>query len=252
MIDSFLLTDKKIIITGASSGIGRQCAISCSQMGAEVILIARNLDRLEETLCQMSGTGHELIVFDLTNYSEIKGMVSGIVARHGKIDGLVHCAGIDLLKPLAAMKAIDYEKIFAVNVISGFELAKIIAKSKYSNSHASIVFLASVMATEGASGKIAYCASKSALISSVKSMALELAKRSIRVNSISPSVTLTEMVEKIHENLEPEEIQSIKDKHPLGFGEPKDIANTAIFLLSSASKWITGTNIIVDGGYSAS
>jgi NAD(P)-dependent dehydrogenase (short-subunit alcohol dehydrogenase family) len=150
------------------------------------------------------------------------------------------------------MKPSYYENMFAVNVIAGFELAKIISMKKYLNeSEASFVFIASVMGLLGQPGKVGYCSSKGALLSGTKAMALELAAKNVRVNCVLPGVVETPMTKKMLEKLPEDAMQSIKNMHPLGLGKPEDIANVATFLLSDASRWITGTSLIVDGGYSA-
>ena len=172
--------------------------------------------------------------------------------RIGKISGFVHSAGIEMTLPLRSMQPSYYEDMFATNVISGFELARIISRKKYlGESGVSFIFISSVMGILGQAGKVGYCSSKGALISGAKAMALELAKKNIRVNCILPGVVETEMSNKMLENLPEESKKSILGMHPLGLGKPEDIANACAFLLSDASRWITGTNLIVDGGYSA-
>jgi len=248
----FNLKNKNIIITGASSGIGRQCAITFSKLGANVILIARNKERLKETFNKLEKGNHLIIPQDITEYIELEEVIDKTVHKVGKISGFVHSAGREMTLPLRSMQPSYYEKMFSINVIAGFELAKIISKKKYINkSEASFIFISSIMGILGQPGKVAYCSSKGALISGAKVIALELAKKNIRVNCILPGVVETEMSNKMFENLPEESKKSILGMHPLGLGKPKDIGNTCAFLLSDASRWITGTNLIVDGGYSA-
>ncbi len=248
----FNLKNKNIIITGASSGIGRKCAITFSQLGANIILIARNKERLKETYNKLEKRNHLIISQDITKYNKLEEVVNIAVHKVGKISGFAHSAGIEMTLPLRSMQSSYYEEIFSVNVIAGFELARIISKKKYlEKTGASFVFISSVMGILGQPGKVAYCASKGALISGAKAMSLELAKKNIRVNCILPGVVETEMLNKMFESLPDESKKSIIDMHPLGLGKPEDIANTCAFLLSNASRWITGTNLIVDGGYSA-
>ena len=248
----FNLKNKNIIITGASSGIGRQCAITFSQLGANVILIARNEERLKDTFNKLKKGNHLTISQDITEYNKLEEVVNTAVDKVGKISGFVHSAGIEMTLPLRSMRLSYYKKIFSVNVISGFELARIISKKKYLDKNvASFVFISSVMGILGQAGKVGYCSSKGALISGVKAMALELASKNIRVNCILPSVVETEMSKKMFENLPEESKKSIINMHPLGLGKPEDIANACVFLLSNTARWITGTNLIVDGGYSA-
>ena len=248
----FNLKNKNIIITGASSGIGRQCAIIFSQLGANVILIARNKERLKDTFNKLEKGNHLIIPQEITEYIELEEVIDNTIHKVGKISGFVHSAGIEMTLPLRNMQSSYYEEIFSVNVIAGFELARIISKKKYINKDgASFVFISSVMGILGQAGKVGYCSSKGALISGARAMALELEKKNIRVNCILSGVVETEMTNKMVENLSEESKKSIIDMHPLGLGKPEDIANACTFLLSDASRWITGTNLIVDGGYSA-
>ena len=248
----FDLKNKNIIVTGASSGIGRQCAITFSQLGANVILIARNKERLKDTFDKLEKGNHLIISQDITEYDKLEQIIKYSVEKIGRISGFVYSAGIEMTLPLRSMQPSYYEKMFSINVITGFELAKIISKTEYINKDwASFVFISSVMGILGQPGKIAYCSSKGALISGIKAMALELAKKNIRVNCILPGVVETEMSNEMFQRLSEESKKEIIDMHPLGLGKPEDIADACAFLLSDASRWITGTNLIVDGGYSA-
>ena len=252
MKNNFNLNNKNIIVTGASSGIGRQCAITFSQLGANVILIARNEDRINEIFRRLEKGKHAFIVQDITQYDKLEGIVGGTVEKIGKITGFVHSAGIETILPLKGMQPSYYEKMFAINVIAGFEIARVISMKKYLNKEgASFVFISSVMGILGQPGRVGYCSSKGALIPGVKAMALELAKKNIRVNCVLPGVVETEMSNEMFQRLSEKSKKEIIDMHPLGLGIPEDIANTSAFLLSDAARWITGSNLIVDGGYSA-
>ena len=252
MNNPFSLKNKNILITGASSGIGKQCTISCSKMGANIILIARNEARLRETLAQLGKGNHLHYLLDITTYDKIEPIIKDAVSKVGKISGFIHSAGIEMTLPIKLMKHEHYEKLFAINTISGFEIAKILSKKKYLNSiGSSFIFIASIMGVLGQSGKVGYCSSKGALISGMKAMALELSSKNIRVNCISPAIVETEMTKQLFEQVSEESKNEILNMHPMGFGEPKDVANACIYLLSDASKWVTGTNLILDGGYSA-
>ena len=248
----FDLKNKNIFITGASSGIGRQCAITFSKFGANVILVARNKERLEQTFNKLNKGNHIFIVQDITEYDKLEEIINFSVGKIGKISGFVHSAGIDKLMPFKLIEPDIYKEMFDVNMISGFELARIISKKKYANSEgASFVFISSIMGILGQIGKIAYCSSKGALISGAKAMALELVKKNIKVNCILPGVVETEMSKQVLSNLSEGSREEILNMHPLGLGKPDDIAYACAFLLSDASRWITGTNLIIDGGYSA-
>ena len=251
-MNKFSLENKNIVITGASSGIGRQCAIECSRVGASIILIARNEERLEQTKNQLSDKNHLSYSFDVTEFEKIKDIINDAVEKVGKIDGFIHSAGIELTKPFSMTKPEDYERLFKTNVISGFEIARVISSKKYMNDNGgSFVFLSSVMGMNGVAGKIAYCTSKGAMVSGVKSMALELASKKIRVNCVSPAVVETELSKAFIEKLPKEAVDGMMKMHPLGLGKPVDVANACIYLLSDEAKWITGSNLIIDGGYSA-
>lgn len=249
----FSLKDKNIIITGASSGIGRACAITCSKAGARLLLIARDKGRVEETMTMLYGKGHSYFLLDLSNVEDIFPVMNVNIKDFLPIHGLIHCAGVENTVPLQALNQDRYLELFKINTIAGFELARCISrKTNYdSKAGASLIFLSSIMSMLGQEGKIAYSASKGAIVAGVRSLALELAKRSIRANAISPAMVETEMLSKMFEALPPESVDMIKGMHPLGFGKPEDIANACVFLLSDAARWITGTNLIIDGGYSA-
>jgi len=246
------LKNKNIIVTGASSGIGRQCAITFSRLGANVILIARNEERLKETYNKLEKGSHLIISQDITEYDKLEDMVKNAVKEVGPISGFVHSAGIEMTLPLRSMQPSYYEEIFAINVIAGLELAKIISKKKYLDKNgASFVFISSIMGIIGNAALVGYSASKGALISAVKSMAIELARKNVKVNSVSPGYIETEMANKLFDKISEESKKEIANMHPLGLGRSEDIANACAFLVSDAARWITGTNLIVDGGYSA-
>jgi NAD(P)-dependent dehydrogenase (short-subunit alcohol dehydrogenase family) len=246
------LQGKNIIVTGASSGIGRSCAILASRVGANVALIGRNQERLQETYNQLDNGNHHYVSQDITEYANLESLLSDCCQKIGNISGFVHSAGIESTVPLRSIHPEIYHTLFSINVISAFEISKLLIKKKLlKTSGASFVFISSVMGLLGQKGKTAYSSSKSALIGGARSMALELAPKKMRVNCISPGVVSTEMSKKLFEVLPESSKEEIIRKHPLGIGDPEDIANACLFLLSDLSKWITGTNLIVDGGYSA-
>lgn len=253
MYSIFNLNNKNIIVTGASSGIGRQCAITFSQLGANVILIARNKERLEDTYNKLDKGNHLIVSQDITEYDKLLGeVINPAVHKMGKISGFIHSAGTEMTLPLRSMTSFYYKNMFAINVISGFELARIISKKKYLDENgASFVFISSVMGMLGQAGKVGYCSSKGALISGTKAMALELASKNIRVNCVLPGIVETEMSNKMFDSLPEESKKSIINMHPLGLGKPNDIAYACAYLLSDAARWITGSNLVIDGGYSA-
>lgn len=251
--DPFSLNKKLILITGASSGIGKKCAVTCSEMGASVILMGRDPDRLRETQALMEKPDqHISISADLTSYDFVWEKVREVIKEKGRIDGLINCAGISTTLPLNALSIEKMEHYFRTNVVSAINLTRLVIKpAHFSENGGSIVFISSVMGVVGEIGKTLYCMTKGALISAVRSMSLELAQRKIRVNSISPGVVVTPMSQKSVYSQKDDRLKMIADLHPLGLGKPSDVANACVFLLSDSSRWITGTNLVVDGGYMA-
>ena len=248
----FTLQQKNIIITGASSGIGQQTAILCSQMGARVAIIGRNEERLDETLSQMEGEGHLKVPFDLTDTEGIKDLVSDIVSKLGPIDGLVCCAGISGILPLKLMTIGQQEQYFRTNVYATIKLTRqVLGIKNIKKEGASVIFFSSVMGVVGENAKSLYSMTKGALISASRSLAVEYAKKKIRVNCISPGVVITPINASQPYIADPEKRTVLEAKHPLGLGQTSDIANACVFLLSDASRWMTGQNMIIDGGYSA-
>lgn len=248
----FSLENKTVLVTGASSGIGRQCAVDCSKMGARIVLLGRNQKRLEETLSQMDRAEHLLVAYDLTESDKIKEMVAGVVSSVGPIHGVLHCAGISETLPLKLMKSELLDKFFRNNVYSAIELTREVCSVKnISKDGASIVFFSSIMGCVGESGKSLYSMTKGALLAATKSLACEYAKKRIRFNCVSPGAILTPINANLPHMADPEKKQALVDKHLLGLGECSDISNACIYLLSDASKWVTGQNLIIDGGYTA-
>jgi NAD(P)-dependent dehydrogenase (short-subunit alcohol dehydrogenase family) len=248
----FSLEGKTIVVTGASSGIGQQCAISCSQMGARVVLIARNEQRLAETLSQMNDVRHLSVSIDLTDFDVLKEKVKEIVSAVGPIDGLVNCAGISTTLPLKLMDAQKMDEYFHSNVFSAIELTRNFCQmGNVKKEGASFIFLSSIMGMVGDNCKSLYSMTKGALLSAVRSLACEYARKKIRFNAISPGAILTPINRDLPHMKDPEARAALEAKHLLGLGETTDIANACVYLLSDASRWITGQNLIVDGGYTA-
>ncbi len=246
----FSLQGKVVLITGASSGIGRQCAIDCSKMGARVALLARNKERLNETLKQMQGEGHLIIPVDLTDFGELPIVVKMAVDTLGPIDGVLHCAGISSTLPLKLMDVSTMESFIQCNVFSSMLLSKEVCKLKnHAKGGTSIVFFSSVMGCVGDTAKSLYSLSKGALVAAARSLACEYAKKNIRFNCVSPGVILTPINASQPYMQDPDMRKAVEEKHLLGFGETTDISNVCIYLLSDAARWVTGQNIIVDGGY---
>ncbi len=246
------LKGKNIFITGASSGIGKECAIKAAQLGARVVLVARNQERLKQTLDSLSNDNHLYFPCDVTISDLLEEVVRQAVEKLGKISGFIHSAGIEATIPLRNMNRGKFEEMFSVNVLAAFEIARLLSNKKYLDpAGSSFIFIGSVMGMLGEPGKVAYGSSKAALIGGTKSMAIELAPKNTRVNCIMPGVVETEMSAKLFQTIPEPSRQEIIKKHPLGLGQPEDIAHLCMFLLSDASRWITGSAIPIDGGYSA-
>ena len=246
----FTLQGKTIIVTGASSGIGQQVAISCSEMGARVVMIARNEERLEETKKQLSGKGHLAVSYDLTDLEHQKELVSDIVSKVGAIDGLVNCAGISATLPLKLMKPEKVDELFRTNVYATIELTRqVLGVKNVNKAGASVIFFASVMGCVGENAKSLYSFTKGALISGCRSLAIEYAPRKVRINVVSPGLIETPINKNQPYLADPDKRKETESMYPLGVGKTEDIANTCVFLLSDAARWITGQNLIVDGGY---
>ena len=247
----FSLKGKKILITGASSGIGASVAKLASEQGAVCIINGRNEERLDQTLKCLTGEGHIAIGSDL---KEGKGteLVKKAVKQAGPLNGFVHCAGIEKTLPFRATQISELRAIMAINLEAFWEITQELIKSKnHEKEKLSVVGISSVAALYGAPGKTAYAASKGALISLIKSLAAEYASKQLRFNCVCPGYVDTPMldsVKKLYRN-DDEFYEAIVKKHPLGLGDPEDVASAVIYLLSDASRWVTGNAMIVDGGY---
>lgn len=243
MYNPYSLEGKTILVTGASSGIGRATAIECSKLGAKVIITARNEERLNETLLMLEGEGHQIIVCDLSDSNAILNMVGELPI----VDGVVNNAGVNKLQPLNFIKEDDFQNIMNVNTIAPIMMVKHLLKKKKINKGASIVFTSSISALGStAVGEAMYVASKGAISAFVKEAAQELAKKQMRINTVCPGIVKTAMSDSY--DLNEGDNEDLKN-YPLGrYGEPRDIALAIIYLLSDASSWVTGTNLVIDGG----
>lgn len=239
------LTEKKIIVTGAGSGIGRETASVLSKLGATVIMLDVNAEGLAET-ASIIGDSCCPIIIDLTDNIAVTEIVKQLIEKYGKLDGLVHCAGISSRKPLNVLSKDGFSKVMEVNFYSFVELVKNCAKKKHINDGASIVVMSSISSIRGYKAKTEYCVSKAAVDAFVRCMALELADRKIRINSVMAAEVLTPLALKARET---NAIVGASDfEAPLGPSEPYEVANTIAFLLSDATKTITGTSLLIDGG----
>jgi len=249
-MQEFSLANQTILITGASSGIGRAVAEACANAGASVVLIARDTERLNQVKRSLTGKGHVAYSLDLSKVDFIASEIETILRELPPINGLVHAAGITATHPFKYAKPDHFQQLFTINVQAALELTRVCTKS-FAAKPMSIVFISSVMALVGEKAKAGYSMSKGALLAASRSLALELAAKNIRVNCVSPGVVETPMTKNATYHQNPQAHQAILDKHPLGLGQPKDVASAVHFLLANASSWITGANLVVDGGYTA-
>jgi NAD(P)-dependent dehydrogenase (short-subunit alcohol dehydrogenase family) len=244
MTHPFSLSGRTVLVTGATAGLGRNTAIHCARMGATVVISGRNEARLGQTLTDLEGTGHSAIAADLTVPAEREALVTRLPA----LDGVVHCAGLTLLHPFKFIDEARYHSIYAINVEAPLFLTQRLYKARKLKPGGSVVFISSMAPRVGTRGHSIYAGSKSALYGITRVLAHELAPARIRVNSLSPAMVKTEVVEGFQQQLSPELLAADEARYPLGYGEPEDVAHAAIFYLAPASKWITGTDLVMDGG----
>jgi NAD(P)-dependent dehydrogenase (short-subunit alcohol dehydrogenase family) len=247
------LANQKVLIIGASSGIGKATALNLSKKGAKVVLVARSEDKLIEVIRSCQGEGHSYFAIDVKDESRLDEAITNSVKETGEpFTSFVYSAGQEGTIPLKFAKSDFLTDILQVNTIPALLITKLLMKkNNFSKEGGSIVFISSVMGSLGQPAKSAYCMSKGALTAASKALALELASKKIRVNCVSPGMVITEMSLKILNSITEENVNEIKRMHPLGVGEVEDVVNGIEFLISDRSKWITGIDLLVDGGYSA-
>ncbi len=244
MTKPFSLEGKTILVTGATAGIGRQTAISISAMGARVILTGRDEKRLAATLAELHGGDHVALPADLVQQEQRDALAGTMPA----LDGIAHCAGVTLLHPFKFSDERRYREVYAINVEAPLFLTQRLFRHRKLNNGGSIVFIASLGAFIGARGHSIYAGSKAAIVGIMRVLAHELSRNGIRVNCVSPGMVKTDVVTGFAEQVSPEVVAADEARYPLGYGTPEDVAHTVGFFLAPASKWITGTNLIMDGG----
>lgn len=243
------LTGKQILITGASSGMGAETARLCAKLGAKVVLVARNEEKLGTVLHELEGEGHRYYSFDLSNVEGIENFIKTMNAETGPLDGFVHSAGVTSTRPLKTLKPSALLAVMNINYFSFVEIIRCITKRNCFCKGLSIIGLSSISAKVGNQSKTAYAGSKGALDASVRCLAKELAGKGIRVNTVNPALIKTDIYQQFLDNSgDSEDARDILRRQYLGLGEPIDVANMIAYLLSDAARFITGSSIDIDGG----
>jgi len=245
MSNPFSLQGKIILITGASSGIGRSIAIECSKSGAKIIITGRNPERLSQTFTELHGDNHQQIVADLS----VDDGIDALVAQLPILDGIAHVAGILNPMPFNFLNRQELDEIMNVNFYAPALLTNQLIRKKLIAKKASIVFVSSISGVSCSFiGGSAYSASKGAINGLIKGMALDLAAKQIRVNSILPGMIDTGLFE--GSAISEQDLMADRKRYPLGrYGKPEEVAYAAIYLLSDATAWMTGSNLLIDGGF---
>ncbi len=242
-------TKKTVVVAGASSGIGRQIAITLSRLDGRVVLIARREEQLKETIAMMEGNNHLYYPADLNNVDEIDALIKKVVVDVGSIDGLAYCAGISRPRPLRVVSPEALENMMKINFFSFYEMVRSATKKGNYNKGMRIVGLSSTASPMGGKGQSAYSASKAAMDATVHVLAQELADKDICINTIRAGMTDTDMYKGFLKARGEEGKEYLLTKQILGIANVQDIANAAVYLLSPKARFITGANIAVDGGY---
>ncbi len=246
----FTLAGKRILVTGATSGLGQAIALTCAKMGAEIIGAGRNEERIErtaESLRAISDAPHIMIKADLTDQEGRDAVLSALA---GPVNGIAHCAGISRLCPIRMINEAHLREVQTINVDAPMLLTQGLLQRNLIAAGGSILFIASIAAHIGVRGVAAYSGTKAALIAMTRCLAMEVVKRRIRANCLSPGLVETPLLEATSEMTG--SLNEVRKDYPLDFGKPEDIANAAVFMLSDASRWITGTTLIMDGGLTIS
>ncbi len=246
------LSGKRILVVGASTGIGKQTAITLSTLGAEVTLVARNEENLQKAMAELEGDGHDYFVADVSDVASIEALVKEVVVKDGPLDGMVYSAGVGTAIPLAQSKPEKVQDAFNVNFFGFFETVRQISRKGRFNPGMRIVGVSSCASLRGDKSKAIYSSSKSAMDSAVRCMAKELAEKEICINTVAPSMTATELYNRYLEKYgeDSETNKELLTRQYLGIAQPQDVANAIAFLISPAARFITGITMPVDGGLS--
>lgn len=242
--------DNIFLVTGASSGLGKEIVLKLNSLGATVIAVSRseeNLLLLKEIVLKKEQLKIES--FDLSQTDEIQFFIKALVSKYGKLTGIVHSAGVGGVEPLKILSLESAKQMFEINYFSALALAKSFCDKRiFTSAFPSMIFLSSISSMTGNSGLVNYSATKGAINSMVKALAVEQARSGIRINAVAPGFIVTDIVKSSPEVYNEEYFEKVRNEYPLGEGEPNDVASLVAFLASKEAKWITGQIIVVDGG----
>lgn len=245
------LEDRTILVTGATSGIGKATAIYLSKLGARIVASGRNEERLNEVIAALEGEGHLGRLFDLANLDAIVPWLKALCGEIGPLNGIAHCAGVQATRPIQAVNPTFITDVLTQNLGAALMLAQAFRLKACHATPASLVYVSSSAALKTAPGNVVYASSKGGIISAVKGLGVELVRDGVRVNAVAPAMVDTPMSDHFRTILSEENFKRVIDMHPLGLGHPDDVAAAIAFLLADTSRWITGSILSVDGGFLA-
>jgi len=243
------MAGRSYLVTGASSGIGRAAALLIARCGGRVLAGGRDAERLAATLAALPGSGHQAVPGDLSDADGAAEWVKSMVAQYGALDGAFHCAGVESIRPVRLLRQQHIDEAMGSALFAGMGIARALAQRGAMNDGGALVFMSSVAGSAGWAGLAAYGAAKAGVDAMVRVLACEFAARRIRVNAVAPGAVETPMHERVARAGTPASLQAFEAQHLLGFGTPEDVANAVLFLLGPAGRWVTGTTLVVDGGY---
>ncbi len=245
------MAGRRVFVTGASSGLGRAAAVALAAAGAKLVVTGRSEERLEKTRSMLAGDGHSAYPAELSDADQVAELVKTAAKENGPLDGVFHSAGIFLVLPAKMTKQRHIDEVFGASVPGAYGIARAVSQRNVMNDGGSIVLMSSVAGVRANAGLTAYAGAKAAILGLNRALAAELAPRRIRVNAVVAGTVETEMHLTMQASSSGDQADANAAKHPLGYGAPDDIASVVLFLLSDASRWVTGSALAVDGGYLA-